>query len=157
MWLRRNLQFSDPFNLWNTDEKKKLLLCVANFQIQFPLYSAYKYNIHPSSVNILTQESNIFEVFCGMNDIEAPLHYFLMYVCFVRKMASYEGFEYGSPETLPFFIAHACNTIVSIIRIWLYIPAFVQYIIPFRTYVIRYFSKFSDQNLRQGVACNWLT
>jgi len=40
---------SDPFSLWNTDEKEKLLLCVAKiFQIQFPLYTAYKHNTHPT-------------------------------------------------------------------------------------------------------------
>lgn len=40
---------SDPFSLWSTDEKEKLLLCVAKiFQIQFPLYTAYKHNTHPT-------------------------------------------------------------------------------------------------------------
>lgn len=34
---------------WSTDEKEKLLLCVAKiFQIQFPLYTAYKHNTHPT-------------------------------------------------------------------------------------------------------------
>lgn len=45
-------------------------MCSKIFQIQFPLYSAYKHNIHPSTVNILTQENNIFEVFCDMSDTE---------------------------------------------------------------------------------------
>ncbi|MGH0137143.1 UNVERIFIED_CONTAM: hypothetical protein FKN15_017489 [Acipenser sinensis] len=39
----------DPFSAWNTEEKEKLLLCVAKiFQIQFPLYTAYKHNTHPT-------------------------------------------------------------------------------------------------------------
>lgn len=38
---------TDPFSTWNTEEKEKLLLCVAKiFQIQFPLYTAYKHNTH---------------------------------------------------------------------------------------------------------------
>lgn len=40
---------TDAFSLWSTDEKEKLLLCVAKiFQIQFPLYTAYKHNTHPT-------------------------------------------------------------------------------------------------------------
>lgn len=40
---------TEPFSLWSTDEKEKLLLCVAKiFQIQFPLYTAYKHNTHPT-------------------------------------------------------------------------------------------------------------
>lgn len=35
--------------IWSTEEKEKLLLCVAKiFQIQFPLYTAYKHNTHPT-------------------------------------------------------------------------------------------------------------
>ena len=38
-----SLESSDPVSLWSTDEKEKLLLCVAKvFQIQFSLYTAYK-------------------------------------------------------------------------------------------------------------------
>ena len=40
------------------------------------------------------------------------------------------------------------------IRIWLHIPAVMQHIIPFRTYVIRYLCKLSDQELRQTAARN---
>ncbi|XP_036605909.1 ubiquitin carboxyl-terminal hydrolase 34-like [Trichosurus vulpecula] len=40
------------------------------------------------------------------------------------------------------------------IRIWLHIPAVMQHIIPFRTYVIRYLCKLSDQDLRQSAARN---
>lgn len=44
-----SLKSTDPFSLWSTDEKEKLLLCVAKiFQIQFPLYTAYKHNTHPT-------------------------------------------------------------------------------------------------------------
>lgn len=39
----------DPFSSWSTDEREKLLLCAAKiFQIQFPLYTAYKHNTHPT-------------------------------------------------------------------------------------------------------------
>lgn len=39
----------DPFSSWTTEEKEKLLLCAAKiFQIQFPLYTAYKHNTHPT-------------------------------------------------------------------------------------------------------------
>lgn len=39
----------DPFSSWNTEEREKLLLCAAKiFQIQFPLYTAYKHNTHPT-------------------------------------------------------------------------------------------------------------
>lgn len=40
---------TDVFSAWSTEEKEKLLLCVAKiFQIQFPLYTAYKHNTHPT-------------------------------------------------------------------------------------------------------------
>lgn len=39
----------DPFISWTTEEREKLLLCTAKiFQIQFPLYTAYKHNTHPT-------------------------------------------------------------------------------------------------------------
>lgn len=99
--------------------------------------------------------------------MEVPLH-LLRYVClFCGKHGlslMKECFESGTPESLPFPIAHAFITIVSNvslrcstgslalagvlatehlsrfvpqIRIWLHIPAVMQHIIPFRTYVIR--------------------
>uniref|UniRef100_A0A8C3UPZ5 Ubiquitin specific peptidase 34 n=1 Tax=Catharus ustulatus TaxID=91951 RepID=A0A8C3UPZ5_CATUS len=149
---------TDAFSLWSTDEKEKLLLCVAKiFQIQFPLYTAYKHNTHPTIEDISAQESNILGAFCDMNDVEVPLH-LLRYVClFCGKNGlslMKDCFEYGSPETLPFLIAHAFITVVSNIRIWLHIPAVMQHIIPFRTYVIRYLCKLSDQELRQSAARN---
>lgn len=92
-----------------------------------------------------------------MNDVEVPLH-LLRYVClFCGKNGlslMKDCFEYGTPETLPFLIAHAFITVVSNIRIWLHIPAVMQHIIPFRTYVIRYLCKLSDQELRQSAARN---
>ncbi|KPP72240.1 hypothetical protein Z043_108774, partial [Scleropages formosus] len=34
---------------WSTEDREKLLLCAAKiFQIQFPLYTAYKHNTHPT-------------------------------------------------------------------------------------------------------------
>lgn len=149
---------TDAFGLWSTDEKEKLLLCVAKiFQIQFPLYTAYKHNTHPTIEDISAQESNILGAFCDMNDVEVPLH-LLRYVClFCGKNGlslMKDCFEYGTPETLPFLIAHAFITVVSNIRIWLHIPAVMQHIIPFRTYVIRYLCKLSDQELRQSAARN---
>lgn len=148
---------TDAFS-WSTDEKEKLLLCVAKiFQIQFPLYTAYKHNTHPTIEDISAQESNILGAFCDMNDVEVPLH-LLRYVClFCGKNGlslMKDCFEYGTPETLPFLIAHAFITVVSNIRIWLHIPAVMQHIIPFRTYVIRYLCKLSDQELRQTAARN---
>ncbi|KAK1171274.1 hypothetical protein AOXY_G6034 [Acipenser oxyrinchus oxyrinchus] len=148
----------DPFSAWNTEEKEKLLLCVAKiFQIQFPLYTAYKHNTHPTIEDISAQESNILGSFCDMNDVEVPLH-LLRYVClFCGKHGlslMKDCFESGTPETLPFPIAHAFITVVSNIRIWLHIPAVMQHIIPFRTYVIRYLCKLSDQELRQSAARN---
>lgn len=39
----------DSFSSWTTEEREKLLLCAAKiFQIQFPLYTAYKHNTHPT-------------------------------------------------------------------------------------------------------------
>ncbi|MGH0139449.1 UNVERIFIED_CONTAM: hypothetical protein FKN15_063912 [Acipenser sinensis] len=59
----------DAFSAWNTEEKEKLLLCVAKiFQIQFPLYTAYKHNTHPTIEDISAQESNILGSFCDMNN-----------------------------------------------------------------------------------------
>ncbi|XP_069090498.1 ubiquitin carboxyl-terminal hydrolase 34 isoform X1 [Pleurodeles waltl] len=149
---------TDLFNLWSFDEKEKLLLCVAKiFQIQFPLYTAYKHNTHPTIEDISAQESNILGAFCDMNDVEVPLH-LLRYVClFCGKNGlslMKDCFEFGTPESLPFLIAHAFITVVSNIRIWLHIPAVMQHIIPFRTYVIRYLCKLSDQELRQSPARN---
>lgn len=44
-----SLKSTDLYSLWSTEEKEKLLLCVAKiFQIQFPLYTAYKHNTHPT-------------------------------------------------------------------------------------------------------------
>ncbi|XP_033873774.3 ubiquitin carboxyl-terminal hydrolase 34 isoform X3 [Acipenser ruthenus] len=148
----------DAFSAWNNEEKEKLLLCVAKiFQIQFPLYTAYKHNTHPTIEDISAQESNILGSFCDMNDVEVPLH-LLRYVClFCGKHGlslMKDCFESGTPETLPFPIAHAFITVVSNIRIWLHIPAVMQHIIPFRTYVIRYLCKLSDQELRQSAARN---
>ncbi|KAK2817528.1 hypothetical protein Q5P01_025719 [Channa striata] len=148
----------DPFSSWSTEEREKLLLCAAKiFQIQFPLYTAYKHNTHPTIEDISAHESNILGSFCDMNDVEVPLH-LLRYVClFCGKHGlslMKECFELGTPETLPFPIAHAFITIVSNIRIWLHIPAVMQHIIPFRTYVIRYLCKLSDQELRQSAARN---
>ncbi|XP_062912032.1 ubiquitin carboxyl-terminal hydrolase 34 isoform X4 [Mobula hypostoma] len=149
---------SDPFSAWNTEEKEKLLLCVAKiFQIQFPLYTAYKHNTHATIEDISAHESNLLGAFCDMNDVEVPLH-LLRYVClFCGKNGltlMKDCFEYGTPETLPFPIAHAFITVVSNIRIWLHIPAVMQHVIPFRTYVIRYLCKLSDQELRQSAARN---
>ncbi|XP_023268188.1 ubiquitin carboxyl-terminal hydrolase 34 [Seriola lalandi dorsalis] len=148
----------DPFSSWSTEEREKLLLCAAKiFQIQFPLYTAYKHNTHPTIEDISAHESNILGSFCDMNDVEVPLH-LLRYVClFCGKHGlslMKECFESGTPESLPFAIAHAFITIVSNIRIWLHIPAVMQHIIPFRTYVIRYLCKLSDQELRQSAARN---
>lgn len=43
------IKATDAFSIWSTEEKEKLLLCVAKiFQIQFPLYTAYKHNTHPT-------------------------------------------------------------------------------------------------------------
>ncbi|XP_018120315.1 ubiquitin carboxyl-terminal hydrolase 34 isoform X2 [Xenopus laevis] len=153
-----SIKSTETFHLWSTDEKEKLLLCVAKiFQIQFPLYTAYKHNTHPTIEDISAQESNILGAFCDMNDVEVPLH-LLRYVClFCGKNGlslMKDCFEYGTPETLPFQIAHAFITVVSNIRIWLHIPAVMQHIIPFRTYVIRYLCKLSDQDLRQSAARN---
>lgn len=40
---------ADSFSSWSTEEREKLLLCAAKiFQIQFPLYTAYKHNTHPT-------------------------------------------------------------------------------------------------------------
>ncbi|XP_055079983.1 ubiquitin carboxyl-terminal hydrolase 34 isoform X2 [Periophthalmus magnuspinnatus] len=146
------------FSSWSTEEREKLLLCAAKiFQIQFPLYTAYKHNTHPTIEDISAHESNILGSFCDMNDVEVPLH-LLRYVClFCGKHGlslMKDCFEFGTPETLPFPIAHAFITIVSNIRIWLHIPAVMQHIIPFRTYVIRYLCKLSDQELRQSAARN---
>lgn len=45
----RNNDIQDPFSSWSTEEREKLLLCAAKiFQIQFPLYTAYKHNTHPT-------------------------------------------------------------------------------------------------------------
>ncbi|KAG2467434.1 UBP34 hydrolase, partial [Polypterus senegalus] len=90
----------DSFTSWSTEEKEKLLLCVAKiFQIQFPLYTAYKHNTHPT-----------------IEDVEVPLH-LLRYVClFCGKHGlslMKDCFESGTPETLPFPIAHAFITVVS--------------------------------------------
>ena len=39
----------NSFSSWSTEEREKLLLCAAKiFQIQFPLYTAYKHNTHPT-------------------------------------------------------------------------------------------------------------
>lgn len=39
----------DLFASWSTEDQEKLLLCAAKiFQIQFPLYTAYKHNTHPT-------------------------------------------------------------------------------------------------------------
>lgn len=39
----------DMFDSWSTEDREKLLLCAAKiFQIQFPLYTAYKHNTHPT-------------------------------------------------------------------------------------------------------------
>ncbi|XP_070409718.1 ubiquitin carboxyl-terminal hydrolase 34 isoform X3 [Nothobranchius furzeri] len=148
----------DLFSSWTMEEREKLLLCAAKiFQIQFPLYTAYKHNTHPTLEDISAHESNILGSFCDMNDVEVPLH-LLRYVClFCGKHGlslMKECFERGTPESLPFPIAHAFITIVSNIRIWLHIPAVMQHIIPFRTYVIRYLCKLSDQELRQSAARN---
>ncbi|XP_028827085.1 ubiquitin carboxyl-terminal hydrolase 34 isoform X3 [Denticeps clupeoides] len=148
----------DPFGSWSTEDREKLLLCAAKiFQIQFPLYTAYKHNTHPTIEDISTQESNILGSFCDMNDVEVPLH-LLRYVClFCGKHGlslMKDCFESGTPDSLPFPIAHAFITIVSNIRIWLHIPAVMQHIIPFRTHVIRYLCKLSDQELRQSAARN---
>ncbi|KAF3852699.1 hypothetical protein F7725_006054 [Dissostichus mawsoni] len=71
----------DPFSSWSTEEREKLLLCAAKiFQIQFPLYTAYKHNTHPTIEDISAHESNILGSFCDMNDVEVPLH-LLRYVC----------------------------------------------------------------------------
>ncbi|XP_028316758.1 ubiquitin carboxyl-terminal hydrolase 34 isoform X2 [Gouania willdenowi] len=153
-----NCDSTDPFFSWSIDEREKLLLCAAKiFQIQFPLYTAYKHNTHPTIEDISAHESNILGSFCDMNDVEVPLH-LLRYVClFCGKHGlslMKECFESGTPESLPFPIAHAFITIVSNIRIWLHIPAVMQHIIPFRTYVIRYLCKLSDQELRQSAARN---
>ena len=40
---------NEPLTSWSTEEKEKLLMCTAKiFQIQFPLYTAYKHNTHPT-------------------------------------------------------------------------------------------------------------
>lgn len=45
----------DLFSAWSTEEREKLLLCAAKiFQIQFPLYTAYKHNTHPT-IEVRTQ------------------------------------------------------------------------------------------------------
>ncbi|CAI9566410.1 unnamed protein product, partial [Staurois parvus] len=112
-----SLKSTDLYSLWSTEEKEKLLLCVAKiFQIQFPLYTAYKHNTHPTIEDISAQESNLLGAFCDMNDVEVPLH-LLRYVClFCGKNGlslMKDCFEYGTPETLPFLIAHAFITVVS--------------------------------------------
>ncbi|CAL8351436.1 unnamed protein product, partial [Boreogadus saida] len=149
---------NEPLTSWSTEEKEKLLMCTAKiFQIQFPLYTAYKHNTHPTIEDISAHESNILGSFCDMNDVEVPLH-LLRYVClFCGKHGlslMKECFELGAPDSLPFPIAHAFITIVSNIRIWLHIPAVMQHIMPFRAYVIRYLCKLSDQELRQSAARN---
>ncbi|XP_051939696.1 ubiquitin carboxyl-terminal hydrolase 34 isoform X4 [Hippocampus zosterae] len=146
------------FGSWSVDEREKLLLCAAKiFQIQFPLYTAYKHNTHPTIEDISAHESSILGSFCDMNDVEVPLH-LLRYVClFCGKHGlslMKECFQAATPDSLPFPIAHAFITIVSNIRIWLHIPAVMQHIIPFRSHVIRYLCQLSDQELRQSAARN---
>lgn len=56
---------ADAFSTWSTEEKEKLLLCVAKiFQIQFPLYTAYKHNTHPTIEVHVTLIDSVFIVFC---------------------------------------------------------------------------------------------
>lgn len=53
----------DPFGSWTTEDREKLLLCVAKiFQIQFPLYTAYKHNTHPTIEvqQVRAMQGNIF-------------------------------------------------------------------------------------------------
>lgn len=50
----------DPFSSWSTEEREKLLLCAAKiFQIQFPLYTAYKHNTHPT-IEVRTSPTSIY-------------------------------------------------------------------------------------------------
>lgn len=67
---------SDPFSLWSTDEKEKLLLCVAKiFQIQFPLYTAYKHNTHPTIevCKIDTMALLYYQVLLSLSDLSLPV------------------------------------------------------------------------------------
>ncbi len=53
----------DPFASWSTEDQEKLLLCAAKiFQIQFPLYTAYKHNTHPTIEVILAHIANRFQL-----------------------------------------------------------------------------------------------
>lgn len=84
------------------------------FQIQFPLYAAYK-NTHPTTETISTQESNILGTFCDMNDI--PLHLLQLYVCSVGKIAFLSRIGLITELLkLPFLISHAFITVLSDIR-----------------------------------------
>jgi ubiquitin carboxyl-terminal hydrolase 34 len=66
---------------------------------------------------------------CFLQDVEVPLH-LLRYVClFCGKNGlslMKDCFEYGTPETLPFLIAHAFITVVSNVSIvWNYSLTFL--------------------------------
>lgn len=72
---------SDPVSLQSTDEKEKLLLCVADFSNSILLIHRLQANIQPITEDISAQESNTLGVFCNINDVEVSL-YLLPYVCF---------------------------------------------------------------------------
>lgn len=62
-----SVEAQDPFSSWSTEEREKLLLCAAKiFQIQFPLYTAYKHNTHPT-IEVRTSRcpvSNLLSIQC---------------------------------------------------------------------------------------------
>lgn len=92
---------SDPVSLQSTEDKEKLLLCVADFSNSILLIHRLQANTQPITEDISTQESNILGVFCNINDVEVSL-YLLPYVMFWgggSLSLMKDRFEHRTPET----------------------------------------------------------
>ncbi|XP_066282190.1 ubiquitin carboxyl-terminal hydrolase 34-like isoform X3 [Branchiostoma lanceolatum] len=143
---------------WTLEEREGLLHCVAKiYQMQFPLYTSYKHYFHLSVEDLSQQEGNALGNYCDMNDVDVPVYLLKN----VYHMCEHGGlllirqcFEQVTPELLPFPLAHAMVALVSNVRVWLHLPAVMQYILPMRPHVIRYLIRLSEKDLRMTGARN---
>ncbi|XP_039283222.1 ubiquitin carboxyl-terminal hydrolase 34 isoform X3 [Nilaparvata lugens] len=139
--------------LWTIAEMEKLLHFLSKvFQLNFPLYAAYKQAVQNKMEELTQQEAAALNVFCDLHDLEIPIHLLRNVSLFCRSggvQAMTSCFEHHS---LPVAVAHAMIAVVCNLKLWLNFRTIMELFIPLRSRVLRYMCNMADKELRtQGI------
>ncbi|KAG1678108.1 Ubiquitin carboxyl-terminal hydrolase 34 [Nymphon striatum] len=146
--------------IWDTTDAEMLFLFVPKvFEINFPLYMAYKHSVHSKIEEVSQDEATKLNNFCDVNDPDVPVYLFRN-VCFFCEKEGIElmsaFFKEAKPETLPVTLAHALVSVIANIKLYLNMNSIVKLLVEFRKNVIKYMCLFTDKDLRTTTTKNTL-